>query len=194
MEFLVIFFPYDRTIVGEQREKGGKEMDLSSVFELFARYGSVFIFVIVFLEYLNVPGLAAAIVMPGIGIWCARSGISLIFAIILSVVGGMLASWVLYFLGVFFGDVLMNKYLNKYPKQKACIEKKIAYIREKGNTGVFISRFIPAVRTLISIPAGVVGLDFLRFSLFSVAAITIYNGAFISAGYFMGEGALRILS
>lgn len=169
-------------------------MDLSSAFEYLARYGSVCIFVIVFLEYLNVPGLAAALVMPAIGIWCSQSGISLVFAIVLSVIGGLMASWVLYFLGVAFGELLLNKYLNKYPKQKACIEKRIAYIREKGNTGVFISRFIPAVRTLISLPAGVVRLNFLRFSVFSVVAITIYNSAFISAGYFMGEGALHIFS
>lgn len=169
-------------------EKGSKQMELSSVFEYLARYGGVFIFIIMFLEHLNVPGLAAAIVMPAVGIWCAQSGMSLIFAIFLSVLGGLLASWVLYFVGLFFGTVVITKYLSRYPKQQAYIEKKIAYIKEKGNAGVFVSRFIPAVRTLISLPAGVLKLNFFRFTVFSVVAITIYNGVFISAGYLISQG------
>ncbi|BBF45455.1 hypothetical protein lbkm_4222 [Lachnospiraceae bacterium KM106-2] len=169
-------------------------MDISSAFDCLARYGALFIFVIIFLEYLNVPGLAAAIVMPAVGIWCAKSGMNLIFAIFISVLGGLTASWILYFLGVFFGDVFMNRYLSKHPKQKEFIDKKVIYIREKGNAGVFIARFIPAVRTLISIPAGLVKLNFISFTAYSVVAITIYNAAFISAGYFMGAGALQLFA
>ncbi len=169
-------------------------MDLNSLFEYFAHYGAVFIFVIVFLEYMNMPGLGAAIVMPAVGIWCSQSGINLIFAILISACAGVVASWILYFIGAFFGEVFMNKYLPKHPKQKEFIEKKVEYIREKGHVGVFISRFVPAVRTLIPIPAGLVRLDFIRFTAFSFVAITIYNGALISAGYFMGDQVFKLLA
>lgn len=168
-------------------------MEANTILHYLAHYGTMFIFIIIFLEYLNVPGLAAAIIMPLVGIWCAQSGINLIFAIFISSIAGLAASIMLYFLGVFFGDKLINKYLNKYPKQKNYINKKIDYIREKGNIGVFISRFIPAVRTLISVPAGVVKLNFFKFTMYSFIAIAIYNSAFISAGFFLGNGVFKII-
>ena len=168
-------------------------MAANTILQYLAHYGMFFIFIIVFLEYLNVPGLAAAIIMPMVGIWCAQSGMNLIFAIFTSAIAGLAASWILYLLGLLFGDVIVDKYLDKYPKQKAYINKKIEYIREKGNAGVFISRFIPAIRTLISVPAGVVKLNFVNFTVYSFIAIAIYNSAFISAGYFLGNGIFKLI-
>ena len=84
-------------------------------------------------------------------------------------------------------------YLNKYPKQKEYINKKIDYIRDKGNTGVFISRFIPAVRTLISVPAGLVKLNLTKFTVYSFIAIAIYNSIFISAGYLLGNSVFKYI-
>lgn len=168
-------------------------MAANTILQYLTHYGMFFIFIIVFLEYLNVPGLAAAIIMPMVGIWCAQSGMSLIFAIFISAIAGLAASWILYLLGLLFGDVIVNKYLDKYPKQKAYINKKIEYIREKGNAGVFILRFIPAIRTLISVPAGMVGINFAKYIIYSFIAITIYNGIFIIAGYFIGYGVFNII-
>lgn len=168
-------------------------MEANTIFQYLAQYGTLFIFIIIFLEYLNVPGLAAAIIMPLVGVWCAKSEINLLFAIFISAIAGLAASWILYFLGLFFGDVIVNKYLNKYPKQKEYINKKIDYIRDKGNTGVFISRFIPAVRTLISVPAGLVKLNLTKFTVYSFIAIAIYNSIFISAGYLLGNSVFKYM-
>ena len=89
-------------------------MEANTIFQYLEQYGTLFIFIIIFLEYLNVPGLAAAIIMPLVGVWCAKSEINLLFAIFISAIAGLAASWILYFMGLFFGDVIVNKYLNKY--------------------------------------------------------------------------------
>ena len=47
-------------------------MDLSTITLYFTRYGAIAIFVIVFLEYLNLPGFPAGIIMPLSGIMAAR--------------------------------------------------------------------------------------------------------------------------
>ena len=39
------------------------------------------------------------------------------------------------------------------------------YLREKGCAGVFVSKLLPMVRTLISIPAGMVKMDFVRYTV-----------------------------
>lgn len=166
-------------------------MEANVIFQYLTQYGILFIFIVIFLEHLNVPGLAAAIIMPLVGLWCAESGINLIFAILISTIAGLAASCILYFLGVFLGITILNRYLFRYPKQKAYIHEKINYIREKGNIGVFISRFIPAVRTLISFLAGIVKVEFLKFLSYSFLAIALYNTIFISAGYFLGNSIFK---
>ena len=52
-------------------------MDIQALTQYFLQYGAVFIFVIVLLEYLNLPGFPAGVIMPLAGIWAARGQIGL---------------------------------------------------------------------------------------------------------------------
>ena len=47
-------------------------MDIQALTQYFLQYGAVFIFVIVLLEYLNLPGFPAGVIMPLAGIWAAK--------------------------------------------------------------------------------------------------------------------------
>ena len=51
-------------------------MDVQMLTQYFLRYVAVFIFVIILLEYMNLPGFPAGIIMPLAGIWAARGQIS----------------------------------------------------------------------------------------------------------------------
>ena len=74
-------------------------MDVNSILDYLAQYGVIFIFVIVFLEYLNLPGLPAGIIMPLAGLWISRGNMNFPFVLFLSVIAGVIGSWCLYFLG-----------------------------------------------------------------------------------------------
>ena len=169
-------------------------MDANSILNYLSQYGVIFIFIIVFLEYLNLPGLPAGIIMPLAGLWISRGEISFLLVLILSVIAGVIGSWVLYFLGFYGGSFLLDKYTKKFPKQKKYIDEKLEYLRSKGYIGVFVSRLIPVARTIIAIPAGVLKMDFLKYTLYSAVGIFIWNGVFISAGYILGEGILKYIS
>ena len=52
-------------------------MDANSILNYLSQYGVMFIFIIVFLEYLNLPGLPAGIIMPLSGLWISRGEIHL---------------------------------------------------------------------------------------------------------------------
>ena len=168
-------------------------MDTNSLLDYLSQYGTVFIFIIIFLEYLNLPGLPAAIIMPVAGLWVSRGNMNFLIVVILSVVAGLIGSWCLYFLGFYGGNFLLEKYTTKFPKQKQYIENKLEYLRNKGGKGVFISRLIPVARTIIAIPAGVLKMNFLKFTVYSAIGIFIWNIVFISAGYILGEGILKYI-
>ncbi|MGL4737000.1 MAG: DedA family protein [Cellulosilyticaceae bacterium] len=112
-------------------------------------------------------------------------------ALIVSVLSALVASWILYGIGLWGGDYVLKKYTDKFPKQKDYIDKQMAYLREKGSIGVFISKLIPMARTIISIPAGAVKLNFWKYTVSSALGIIIWNGALIASGYFFGQTILR---
>ena len=169
-------------------------MDANSILNYLSQYGLIFIFIIVFLEYLNLPGLPAGIIMPLAGLWISRGEMNFLFVLILSVIAGVIGSWVLYFLGFYGGNFLLDKYIKKFPKQKKYIDEKLEYLRSKGHIGVFISRLIPVARTIIAIPAGVLKMNFFRYTVYSAMGIFIWNATFISAGYILGEGIFKYIS
>lgn len=169
-------------------------MDIQTLTQYFLQYGAFFIFLIVLLEYMNLPGFPAGLIMPLAGIWAAKGEVSFLAVMFLSVAAGMLGSWILYFLGRLGGSRFLNFYVKKFPKQKDMIEGKIEMLRQKGSMGVFISKLLPMVRTIISIPAGMVKMDFIKYTVSSVMGIFIWNLIFVGAGYYFGDTALQILA
>ena len=169
-------------------------MSIQALTQYFTQYGAIFVFVIVLLEYMNLPGFPAGVIMPLAGIWAARGEISFPLVLLISVGAGLAGSWVLYFLGRLGGQKLLGFYFKKFPKQRPLIEDKIKMLREKGGAGVFVSKLLPMVRTLISIPAGVVRMDFRVYTVSSAMGVFLWNLVFIGAGYFFGEAAINVLS
>lgn len=168
-------------------------MDINTLTEYFSQYGVFIVFIVVFLEYLNLPGFPAGIIMPLAGVWASNNGTSLITIIIISVAAGLLGSWALYFVGRLGGDFLIGKYLKKFPKHEIALNKNFDIIRNKGNIGIFISKLIPMARTLISIPAGVLKIDFGKYTLYSALGILVWNFVFIGAGYIFGDTVIQTL-
>ena len=73
-------------------------MNIQILTDYFIQYGAFFIFLIVFLEYLNLPGFPAGVIMPLAGIWAAKGEISFPVVMILSVAAGLAGSLLLYML------------------------------------------------------------------------------------------------
>ena len=169
-------------------------MKIQTLTQYFLEYGAFFIYLIVLLEYMNLPGFPAGLIMPLAGIWAAKGEISFPIVMLLSVFAGLTGSWLLYFLGRLGGPKVMGFYFKKFPKQQAVIEAKMDMLREKGCIGVFVSKLLPMVRTIISIPAGMVKMDFLKYTVSSTVGIFLWNLVFVGAGYFFGDAAIKLLA
>ncbi|MGL5978980.1 MAG: DedA family protein [Erysipelotrichaceae bacterium] len=158
-------------------------MEIQDFLNYFSTYGLSILFLIVFLEYLNLPGLPAGIIMPAAGILVSRADLSFASALGVSVVAGVLGSLVLYVIGYYFGNGTMELLKRKIPKSIPSIEKTNGYIERFGNKGVFITRLIPVARTIISLVAGTFRMNLVSFTLYSTIGITIWNFVYIFAGY-----------
>lgn len=165
-------------------------MTMDLLLSYFTRYGAAAIFLIVLLEYLNMPGFPAGVIMPLAGFWAAKGNIHFITALLITVAAGLVGSWILYLVGYKGGELFLSKFLKKFPKKRAAIEKQFEIIRKKGFAGIFISKLIPMVRTIISIPAGVLKMNFMQYTFSSALGICVWNLVFVGSGYLLGDAVL----
>lgn len=168
-------------------------MDISVFTSFFEDYGSWAIFLIVLLEYLNLPGFPAGVIMPLAGIFAAHQRISLASVMVISAAAGELGSWILYFIGRYGGSALLELYLRKFPKHKPVWDRTADLIRRRGYWGVFLGKLIPVVRTLVPIPAGMARMHFVRYSIASLLGILLWNGVLVGLGYALGERVFSLL-
>lgn len=107
------------------------------------------------------------------------------------VLAGTVGSWIgasaMYWMARVLGRPLLLRY-GKYillPAHK--IEEAERWASHYGSMGIFISRLLPVVRHLIGIPAGIVRMDFVRFSLFTVLGSALWCSVLVWLGVTMGQ-------
>ena len=169
-------------------------MTVEMVMGWLQQYGAFAIFVIVLLEYMNLPGFPAGIIMPMAGVWAHYGGISFLAVLFITEIAGLLGSWILYFLGYFLGAPLLDKWEEKFPKHRASIDRALTFLRERGCWGLFVAKLLPMFRTLIPVPAGVIRMDFWRYTLYSAMGVFVWNLVLVGAGFFVGQSVLPELA
>ncbi len=168
-------------------------MDLSSLTVYFTQYGAVAIFVIVFLEYLNLPGFPAGIIMPLSGVMAAKGNISFGWVMVITVAAGLAGSLLLYLLGLKGGQVFLKAYVRRFPKQEEALHRNMEWVKKKGCMGVFLAKLIPMLRTIVSIPAGVLQMPLDKYVFSSTLGIFVWNFFFVGAGYLLGDSVFELL-
>lgn len=131
--------------------------------------------------------LPSELVMPFAGFLAADGKMSFVLVAVFSGIGSLIGSLISYYIGKKGG----NKFILKYGKYVLLSEEDLfkteELFRKKGEKIVFISRFIPVVRHLISIPAGIGKMNIGRFMVYTVIGATIWNTLLAYLGFVLGE-------
>ena len=160
--------------------------NVNLVVEYILKYGIIFLFFIVYLEYLNLPGLPGGVILPAIGVLIANNEYSFFGMFIISVLAGVLGSISLYYVG----NPLLEWIKKKFPKAKGSIDKAFDFSKRFGSKGVFVCRLLPVVRTIVSLISGTVKEDIVEFTIYSTFGIAIWNLVFIFGGYITSKALL----
>lgn len=169
-------------------------MNADLIMHYLRTYGSIAIFIIVLLEYMNLPGFPAGVIMPLAGVWAAKGEMNFFIALAITVAAGLTGSMILYWLGRFGGELFLTKYFTHFPNQRKVIEDKMEFLRQKGSVGIFISKLLPMVRTLISIPAGIIHMNLRKYIISSTLGIIVWNFIFVGAGYFLSDMVMKMIA
>jgi membrane protein DedA with SNARE-associated domain len=138
------------------------------------------------LESMIAP-IPSEVVMPFAGFLVVEGRFTFLGATLASSSGTLLGSLASYLMGRWGGYPLVLRFGKYLLLDKHHLDVAHSWFEKRGEITVFVCRFVPIVRHLISIPAGVAGMNLWRFCVFSVIGGTIWNVILLYAGVRLGE-------
>lgn len=145
-------------------------------------------FVISIISYLDYTGLIilmalesmifpmpSELVMPFAGFLIYQGKFSLLGVIFFSTIGTIIGSLISYYIGYWLGEPFFEKYGKYFFLNKHHLNQTEKFFKKHGDKTIFVSRFIPVIRHLISIPAGVSKMNIWKFSLYTILGGAIWN-------------------
>jgi membrane protein DedA with SNARE-associated domain len=119
--------------------------------------------------------LPSELVIPPAAIMAQRTGNMTLTGI---VIAGALGSWVgataMYWASRWAGRPLVLRYGKYFFISPAKVEQAERWAAQFGSFGVFVSRLLPVVRHLIGIPAGIVRMSFVKFSVYTLLGSALW--------------------
>lgn len=133
------------------------------------------------------------LVMPPAGYLAFQGKMNLGIAILCGTFGSLVGAYANYFVSHYLGRPLILKY-GRYvliPPDK--FERVERFFLQHGEISTFIGRLLPVVRHLISIPAGLSGMNHFKFSIYTLAGAGIWCSILAGIGFIIGENQSLIM-
>lgn len=166
--------------------------------QIMNSYGYLGIGLLILIE--NVfPPIPSEVILTFGGLMTTRTNLTVLGVIISATIGSLLGAIVLYLIGKILNkDRLIKIVESKYGRllrvKRKDIESADKWFLEKGTGTVFFCRFIPVVRSLISIPAGMSEMSMVKFIIYTVVGSAIWNTVLVCVGAFAGSQIDNILN
>ncbi len=151
---------------------------------------------IVFLMALEsmVAPIPSEAVMPFAGFLIVKGTFTWTGVIVFSTIGSILGSWISYWAGMWGGRPVILKWGKYLLLDKHHLEITEQYFNKRGDLTILIARFIPVVRHLISIPAGIAKMNFLKFTLYTVIGAGLWNTFLAWVGFKLKDDWDKLLN
>lgn len=160
------------------------------ILNLIHSWGYLGIAVLMFLE--NVfPPIPSEVIMSVSGVMVAQGRFDFWTLIAVAVAGTTLGNWVWYWIGRWFGYARLKPLIDRYGRWLTLdwdeVEKLHDWFLKYGSGIVFVFRFVPIARTMVSLPAGMVRMSQVKFLIWTAAGSTIWISAIAGAGNWFGK-------
>lgn len=156
------------------------------VINLISNYGYFGMFIGMVLEAVIIVIPSEAILATG-GILAGRGVFSFLGSFLVGLLGSVFCAIVIYFMGYFGGRPFVKKYGKYFFMKEEDIEKSDSWFNKYGLIAALIGRNFPIVRTLISLPIGIMRLSFFKFLLYTLVGSIPWTFVFTYVGYTLGN-------
>lgn len=163
------------------------------VIDLINQYGYLGMFLGMVLEAVIIIIPSEAILATG-GILAGQGIFSFFGALLTGLLGSVFCAIVIYFMGYFGGKPFIKKYGKYFFMKEEDIEKSDSWFNKYGLISSLIGRNFPIIRTLISLPIGIMRLSFFKFLLYTTIGSIPWTFVFVYVGYALGSNWVIINS
>lgn len=165
---------------------------------IMEQFGYLGVFLLIAVENIFPPIPSEAVLLFG-GFMTTYTGLNIVIMIISATLGSLIGAIVLYYVGRILNKERLKKLVSgkvgKILRLKTeDIDKADKWFDEKGNKTVFFCRFVPIVRSLISIPAGMSEMPMGKFLIYTLAGSAVWNTVLLTIGNIVGENWTNMLA
>jgi membrane protein DedA with SNARE-associated domain len=154
---------------------------------LIDHFGYGGLFAVLLLGNIGAP-VGAEIIMPVAGGLTATGHLPFLWlTIVVSVLGELSGGTIGYLVGRFGGRPLVDRYGRYVHLSHANLDRVHGFFERYGSFAIFICRFVPVIRGIVSIPAGLAEMNLAQFYFWYALGSTIFCGALIWLGIAVGR-------
>ncbi|AKJ27451.1 DedA family protein [Caldimonas brevitalea] len=137
------------------------------------------------------PPIPSELIMPFAGYTAARGELTPLGVVLAGIAGSVLGTLAWYWAGRRIGSERLKQWADRHGRWLTVsaddIERADRWFDRHGHWSVATGRLVPAVRSVISAPAGISGMSFNRFLFWSVLGTAVWTGALTGVGYWLED-------
>lgn len=169
-------------------------LDAQSLYNWFKdNMGYTLIFLLMAVESSFIPFPSEIVVPPAAYFACSgasHANINVVMVVVVATLGALVGACVNYVISMFIGRPVIYGFANSRIGHMCLIdaekvEKSEKYFASHGAVSTFLGRLIPGIRQLISIPAGLARMNFVKFCVFTSLGAGIWNVALAVLGWWL---------
>lgn len=139
-----------------------------------------------------IPFPSEVVVPPAAYLAASGSELNVFLVVLCATVGALIGALVNYALAYYLGRPLVYRFANSRLGHiclidQSSVERAEQYFDRHGALGTFVGRLVPAVRQLISIPAGLARMGLGRFVLYTSMGAALWNSILAAIGYYLAS-------
>ncbi|GGJ98439.1 DedA family protein [Pseudomonas matsuisoli] len=135
------------------------------------------------------PPIPSEAIMPLAGFLAARGDLNFFLVVFAGTMGSYIGAIPWYYAGKFFGEERVRVVTRRFGRwltiSEDDVDKAKHWFHAHGKSAVFFGRLIPAIRTLISVPAGIARMPFWTFTFYTLLGSGLWTGFLTMAGYLL---------
>ncbi len=160
------------------------------IIDIMDQFGYIGILFLIAVENIF-PPIPSEVILTFGGAMTAETSMTVTGVVAVSTAGSVIGAIILYGLGMLLGKERIEKIVNRYGHILRVtvedVEKADNWFHKYGLWTIFFCRFVPLIRSLISIPAGMARINFVTFLLLTTIGTFIWNVVLVSIGAMVGD-------
>lgn len=165
---------------------GATQFLAEHIMQFYETTSYISVFILMTMESMIFPVPSEA-VLPPAGLLIAQGKFTFTGVIISATVGSIFGSLLSYWIGVYGGRPFIERYGKYFLLDKKALNASEKYFEKHGDWTIFVCRFIPVVRHIISIPAGFGRMNIWKFSVYTIAGAGMWNAFLTWVGVRWGQ-------